>query len=257
MWPRLAHFAAAWFFLLLLLGAAAPLHAASPPAPNSAGAAPGTERPVRIQELLDLLADPEVQGWLKEQRAAKTAQPAGPPAAARSADLLSARLDAIRAHLAALVAIVPQLPAQFDRAGTTLATELEGRSFVGVLSLFLVFLGLGFGAGWLFYRATRRLRLYILALSTDSVGRRLIALLARLGYGVAFVAVFGVASLGAFLIFDWPPLLREILLEYLLALLALCIAVVFSRFFLAPGLPGTEDVDRFRVLPMSRPAARF
>ena len=45
-----------------------------------------------------------------------------------------ARLGAIRGHMAALVSIVPQLPAEFARAGDNMAEELQGRSLWGVMA---------------------------------------------------------------------------------------------------------------------------
>jgi small-conductance mechanosensitive channel len=65
------------------------------------------------------------------------------------------------------------------------------------------------------------------------------------------VAAFAIGSVGAFLALDWPPLLHEIGLGYLLAFLALRLALVAGRFLLAPG------GERFRILPMATPAARF
>ena len=43
----------------------------------------------------------------------------------------------------------------------------------------------------------------------------------RLAFGLAHVAIFALGSLGAFLVFDWPPLLRRIVLAYLIAALLL------------------------------------
>jgi small-conductance mechanosensitive channel len=259
--PRIRRLArlACWLALLAGLAIAPPLQAASPPPPADGVASDGTAsnatgggEPAKVRELLDLLADPAIQSWLKAEHAAKTAAPAEAPT-----PQLSSRLAAIHAHLGALVQIIPQMPNQFARAGSALFAEAQGRSLFDIVLLFLIFLGLGFGAGWLFLRGTRRFRLWIFGLPTTTILQRLVALLARLFYGVAFVTVFGLASIGAFLVFDWPPLLREILFDYLLALLELCMALVVSRFLLAPGGPRDVDVDRFRILPMERAAALF
>ena len=249
-WALLAQ---AWIGLLLLL-----LVASSTPLQAAAPVVSPTDQPGKIQELLDLLANPQVQDWIKAQAAAAAAAPAEPTAThAGAGNLLSGRLGAIRGHMAALVSIIPQLPAEFARAGDNMAEELQGRSLWGVMALLVAFLGLGFGAEWLFVRATGRLRSWMLGLSAATLGQRLTAMLARLVYGAALVSVFGLASVGAFLVFDWPPLLREILFLFLLAFLELRLALVVSRFFLAPGTAEVEDADRFRILPMSRAAARF
>jgi small-conductance mechanosensitive channel len=86
---------------------------------------------------------------------------------------------------------------------------------------------------------------------------RLHALWVRLALGIGEVLSFALGSIGAFLPFRWPPLLREIVLGYLLAFLALRLALAVGRFFLAPSELGLRQAERFRVLPMTTQAARF
>ena len=81
--------------------------------------------------------------------------------------------------------------------------------------------------------------------------------LMRLAFNTGLVAAFALGSVGAFLAFDWPPLLREIVLGYLLAFLALRLALVIGRF--APGAR-RQVRPRHRALPHhpdEHEAARF
>ncbi|MGL1133883.1 hypothetical protein ACSTLP_24710, partial [Vibrio parahaemolyticus] len=80
---------------------------------------------------------------------------------------------------------------------------------------------------------------------------RLLAVAVRLGFGTGAICCFALGSVGAFLAFDWPPLLRQLVLNYLLALLALRMSVVIGRFLLAPG------GERFRIIPMDTASAWF
>jgi len=230
------------------------LAGSSAPAQGSGGWL--AEQPAKVRELLGLLADPQIQEWLKAQQAQKAGTPA-PSAGSAARDMLSTRLGAIRAHMAALAAILPQLPDQLASVGAKLDQERQGRSPLIVPLLLAVFLGLGFVTGILFLRATRNLRQRSLELPMDRVGQRLVAFLARLIYGALVVAAFAAGSIGAFLIFDWPPLLREILWQYLMAFLGFCLAAIVSRFLLAPGGWGYENADKFRVLPMARASAVY
>jgi small-conductance mechanosensitive channel len=239
-----------WLYLLLpLLCLATPIQAASPPPATAA------DQPAKVRELLGLLGDPQVQEWIKAQQAAHEAKPAAPTGEAKSADLLAGRLAGIRAHMQALIAIAPQMPAQFQRAADAVLAETQGRGLIPIL--LAVFIGLGLAVAWLFLWATRGLRRRGSELPVDKVGQRVTALVARLVYGALLVTAFGLGSIGAFLIFDWPPLLREILLGYLLAFLGFCLAMLLLRFLLAPGTPGKEDTNKYRVLPMTGEAARF
>jgi moderate conductance mechanosensitive channel len=234
--------------LLFVLGLAAPARAAAPaPAPQ--------DQPTKVRQLLDLLSDPEVQSWIQAQQAGKAA--ALPAAEGAAMGYMSARVGAIRAHLVAVVAVIPRLPEEFGKAAHNFGADLAGRSFPGVLALVVVFLALGFGVERLWHSATQRIRLWSVGLPMATVGQRLGALLARLVYEISVVLVFGAASIGVFLIFDWPTFLREMLLGYLFAFLALRLALVASRSLLAPASADAADPDRFRVLPMADAAARF
>jgi len=65
------------------------------------------------------------------------------------------------------------------------------------------------------------------------------------------VIAFALGSIGAFLPFEWPPLLRNIVLGYLVAFLFLRLSLVIGRFLLSP------EVERFRIIPVTTPQAHF
>jgi moderate conductance mechanosensitive channel len=233
---------------LLLAGGSIALRAQE--ATPSAGQPP----PAKVQQLLELLDDPAVHDWLQQHRAAVAPAPA--PAATAGPEIsasgyAASRIAAIRAHLASLVAAVPRVPDELERAGIILSLEFEERGLWRVLLLIVGFIALGFGAEQLYYRVAARVEHWIIALPLDTVGERLRAVGVRLAYGTGMVAAFAIGSVGAFLALDWPPLLREIVLGYLLAFLVLRLTLVAGRFLLAPG------GERFRILPMSTPAAWF
>ncbi|TXL69138.1 mechanosensitive ion channel family protein [Vineibacter terrae] len=231
---------------LALVVALAALAGGAQPAP--AQPAPAEPTPAKVKELLDLLADPGVRDWLAKQQHARPA-PAAPPATAQPS--LGARMASVREHLATLAAAVPTVPDELARASNILGLEFEEHGLFRVLLLIVGFVALGFGAEWLYYWAGARVERWIVALPLDSVEHRLRAVAVRLAYGTGIVAAFAVGSVGAFLALDWPPLLGEIVLSYLVAFLAVRLALVAGRFILAPG------GERFRILPMTTPAAAF
>jgi small-conductance mechanosensitive channel len=251
---RAAVLAAAGVFAVVAL-----LVAALPKDASAQAVAPvaAEEPPLRVRELLDLLADPVVRDWLVQQRAVAEQRAAAPsPAADTGAEAMPStylgdRITAIRAHLATLAAAAPTLAGEFERAGIILKLEFEERGLVGVLLLIAVFVALGYGTEWLYYRVAAGVERWIVALPLDSVEQRLRAVAVRIAYGTGIVAAFAVGSVGAFLVLDWPPLLREIVLGYLLAFLIVRLTLVAGRFLLAPG------GERFRILPMTTAAASF
>ncbi|MGF1629274.1 MAG: mechanosensitive ion channel domain-containing protein [Kiloniellaceae bacterium] len=234
---------------LLLLVLASPNSAQEASAPVDAGTQ------TKIDQLLELLGDPQVRSWLDRQREAVAPVPTatGPVAAAMASpgSYLSGRLGAIRQHVRNLVAALPTLPQEVERTRATLGLEFAEHGPVRILLLIAAFVALGFSAEWLFYRAASGVEAWIVALPLATVRERLRAVAVRLAYGVGIVAAFAIGSIGAFLVVDWPPLLRQIVLAYLLAFLTLRVALTFSRFLLAPG------GERFRVVPMSTESAWY
>ncbi|MDR6288118.1 small-conductance mechanosensitive channel [Inquilinus ginsengisoli] len=250
--------------LLAALAVAGLFTGASAAAAEDAAPAPAEVTQPAVQRFLDLLADPAVRDWLAQQNiAGKTATTPGPAAAdavdaaASPSHDLATRLEAIRHHTAALAAALPALPDEFRRAGATLYLEVEERGPLKVLLLALGFAALGFGAEWLFRRATARVRERIGVAQPGTVGERLRLIGLRLADGLGLVTVFALGSIGAFLALEWPMLLREIVLGYLVAFVALRLALVIGRVLLAPGGRRSGDEERFRIVPMDNGAARF
>ena len=206
--------------------------------------------PDKVRQLLDLLEDPDVRSFLARRKAPSgTAQPEHAPET--MAGGLGDELQNFRDHVRALAAAAPHLPDEFDHARSMLV-EAVGRREILTLGLFLAtFVALGFGSEWLFRALTSRFRAWLIGLELETARERVWAVFARLTYGLGLVGSYALGSIGAFLLFDWSHLLKEILLGYLLASLLVRLTFVICRFFLAPG------ADRFRVAPISTEAAGF
>ncbi|MDW6021238.1 mechanosensitive ion channel family protein [Mesorhizobium sp. BAC0120] len=129
--------------------------------------------------------------------------------------------------------------------------ETRERGASAVLLPLFFFAGLGFGLEWLFWRVTPGFRQKTIATSLDTVEERLRAAGRRVLFGLGVLLSFAAGSIGAFLLLDWPPLLQQTVLSYLLVFLAVRLTLVAGRFLLAPG------AERFRLMPMATISARF
>ncbi|HEY3912817.1 MAG TPA: mechanosensitive ion channel family protein [Stellaceae bacterium] len=207
--------------------------------------------PSEIQALLNLLADPKVQAWLGQQHAAPVAAEPPKPQHDYPAEMLSSRVEAVHEHLMAMTAILPGMPAQFAQAGDLVKERLGGRRPARLLTLLAAFVGLGFGVDGLFRGATRRMRQNLESHPVDTVRDRVRLVGERAAFAFGSVVAYAIGSIGAFLVFQWPGLLRRIVLGYLVVFLAIRIAAVLGRFLLSPYN------DRFRVIPMDGAAARY
>lgn len=198
--------------------------------------------PEKVDQLIKLLADPSVKEWL-----AKQVQTAYPPAAAMPADtppsasaggmersMVSSALDRIKHHVGRIAAAWPGLPAKFGRTGDIMMVEFANRGIIGIALIIAFFIAVGVGLAYLVFWLTRPLRLWIIALPRNTPQGRLKKLGGRLLFVIMMVGAFMFGSAGTFLMFDWPPLLREIVLAYLTAAVVIWGGRMFARFMLLP-----------------------
>jgi moderate conductance mechanosensitive channel len=227
----------------LLAGGPVLAQSAAPPEPSSA----------ELIALTTLLRDPAIQAWLQaqaEQAPAAMQTPAREPEGAHHA--MASQLDTTRAFLRGLVVAAPELPDELGRAWQTLAGDMmQERGALDVALLLAVFVALGFGLEWLFWWATSGFRQRMIAADLDTVRDRLQAVGRRFAYGISMLLAFALGSIGGFLLFEWPRVLKEVVLAYLMVFLIIRLVLVLGRILLAPG------AERFRVVPMATASARF
>ena len=237
---------------LFVLGPVARAEEAAAPVLTREAPSPGAAAPDKVKQLIDLLDDPEVRAFLARRRAPSPTDTAPVQQAPDTmAGDLGDELQELRNHLRELAAAAPYLGEEFLAARGMLLSAVGQRDALSLWVFLAAFVALGFGGEYLFSRLATRWRVWLLGLQLHTTRERVWAVFARLFYGLGLIASYGIGSIGAFLLFDWTILLKQILLGYLLASLLVRLAFVFGRFFLAPG------ADRFRVAPISTPAARF
>ncbi len=236
--------------LVFLIGPLSCAFAAQPA--KSTAPSEADKTPAKVRELLTLLADPKVQEWLDKEAKAKTASQSAPENVEESiSHYFDAQLGAVRTHILALAAALPDVPNQFRRGSRLVTAELGDAGRTGALLLLVVFVALGFGVEWLFRWATQGIRARLDSLPLETVSHRLRVVAARFVFAVGMLLAFAVGSVGAFLAFEWPPLLREMVSGLLVAILAIRVAIVVGRLLLAP------EAERFRIIPVDTVAARF
>src|SRR4028119_428997 len=75
-----------------------------------------TPPPPQVQQLLSLLQDPAVRGWIDQQQPPASPVLAGVPAVSSemtASEIMTARTASLREHLAGLAAAAPRLPGEF------------------------------------------------------------------------------------------------------------------------------------------------
>ena len=218
---------------------------------------PAEAPPHQVELLLDLLRDPAVQQWLEHQPksgAAGAATTPAPPPDQSIGGYFSQRLQYLRDNLALLAAARHTLPGELQHAWVILSLEFQEHGLVAILVLIAIFIGVGFACAWGYWWLTTGFRNWLIGREIMTVGDRLRAMMSRLAFAIGWSLSFAIGSVGAFLCFSWPPLLREIVLGYLVAFLCAWLARIVAGFLLAPG---GGRAARFRIIPMTDPAAKF
>ena len=207
--------------------------------------------PDDLRTLAELLRKPDIQAWLEAQAAPPPPEAASDVPQVGTQATLAENLQEARGFVRELAAAIPTVPGQLQQAWGRVAGEIQERGPFSIVLLLVIFAGLGFGLEWLFMRATTSIRQTVIAAGVATVEQRLRAVWMRTVYGLGMVVAFALGSIGAFLLFDWPPLLKQIVLAYLSLVLIVRVVLVLGRILLAPA------VERFRIVPMATPAARF
>ncbi len=216
--------------------------------------APDPVQAEKVQRFLELVDDPQVRSWLLS---AKPATGAAAPAAVANEPVSYAGFASIfRARAAQLLGGLRAFPAETARAASVLQSELDTSRSARPIVFVLAFIAAGLAAQWCFWWLSRGWRAWIASLRFLTVRDKLVAISARLLWGTSYVLAFALGSLGFFLAFDWSPLVREIVVGYLFAVVIFRLALVAFDFVLAPsGSDGFANAERFRVIPVSDQAA--
>ncbi|MCW6511643.1 mechanosensitive ion channel family protein [Lichenifustis flavocetrariae] len=205
----------------------------------------------KVKQWLELLNDPAVRSFLDQTRdhgGSHATVASEPPTMTVS---LAQRLEALRAHLSDLLRSSQEFSSQTRMAHAMALDALEQRGLWSTGFALLAFVVLGFGTQSLFHLVGRPFRTWLLALRLDTVDDRVRAVFARSLYGLGLLVSYAIGSIGAFLLFEWPELIKQLLLGYLVAFLIVRLTTVAGRFLLAPG------AERFRVVPVSTKTAWF
>lgn len=174
--------------------------------------------PEKARQFVELINDPQFKVWLDRRATAPERQEVW-------SDAIDDWETAVHDRLAALVAAFPSVPSETANAAGVIMREVnQGRPglVVGVLLALAI---LGSAIEWLVRQGLR-------------AGPQASAweLKASLEDAVA-IPTFALVSIGAFVVLEWPPLLRRVVLTILVAFIAVRAVRATTRFLLKVGSP--------------------
>ena len=233
----------------LLLGVLLLVRPCAATAQDAAPAPP----PADVQQLVELLRKPEVQAWLEHGVAPATEIVIDGPAPEAQRNLardFRLWVASVRAHLLSIRDGSLLIPGELAEIGQSLKVEIGEQSIWRIVTLTLGLLVLGYGIQRLFWSGTRGWRKHVIAMPLDTVRQRLTVVGLRFGYNLLWLFSFAFGSLGALLMFAWPPLLKTILSATFLIIIVALLWRALARFLLSP------HSARLRVFPVGDASAR-
>ncbi|TAV73776.1 mechanosensitive ion channel family protein [Rhizobium leguminosarum] len=211
-------------FSMLLLASANPASAAEPT--NSSA-------PIRV--IIELPNDDSGRA-LVNRIVPGNQEPAQPVAVSQEAapTSIATSLQDLRQRLLTLVDAVPTLPGQIQSAIQVFQTD-DRIEPVGLILAVILFVAGGFVAQRLAWWSGRGLLHFVLNAPADTVRQRIRLHAARLSMGLLALIGYLIGSLGAFILFPWPAVFRDIALIMLSGALMVRLGVLVGRIVIAPG----------------------
>ncbi|RVE80051.1 mechanosensitive ion channel family protein [Sinorhizobium meliloti] len=198
--------------LQLVFGLAAPVAAQEP----------ATTPPAKVQQLIELLDDPEVRQWLTVKQAA------APTTATPPVGLASQWVAEIRRHLDGMRNGAPRIVPELIAARERIAAEMH-QGTMPILRGFAFVLLLGYGAEFLLRYLLRRSA----SRSSAQFGPGLEALLR-----IAPLVVFAIAAIAAFVLAGWPRQLEVAVAPLLIGWIAARLLVAIAAALFKPAQDG-------------------
>ncbi|MGR8924116.1 mechanosensitive ion channel domain-containing protein [Rhizobium leguminosarum] len=220
---RVCAFVAVVFSTLLLASA------------NPASAAEPTNSSAPIRVIIELPNDDSGRA-LVGRIVPGNQEPAQPVAVTQEAapTSIATSLQDLRQRLLTLVDAVPTLPGQIQSAIRVFQTD-DRIEPVGLILAVILFVAGGFVAQRLAWWSGRGLLHFVLNAPADTVRQRIKLHAARLSMGLLALVGYLIGSLGAFILFPWPAVFRDIALILLSAALMVRLGVLVGRIVIAPG----------------------
>ncbi|MBD9374812.1 mechanosensitive ion channel family protein [Rhizobium sp. ARZ01] len=218
------------FSLLLVLSTPHAIAQTAPASNTPTQAAPAAPPTEKLAELLKLLDDPDIRNWIQNR----------PPASATSEVASEATLEVedieaqARSRFRALRAAIPNVPSEIAATAAKVRQQAGEDGFAPGIVLLLGIIAAGAVVEWLFRTRVRKAQF-------ES------AILTRAYAEFGPLLVFAFVAALIFLVVEWPPHLRVVILYALLAMIGYRFALGLCRLSLDVGGTSHFYYTRLRI----------
>jgi small-conductance mechanosensitive channel len=158
-------------------------------------------------------------------------------------DFLDAGVARTREQIADTITGLETFPDEMAQTGDFLSSDIGRRGLMRLALFTVIFVGVGLIVEFLYRRAAAPLCSYLEAQHPTRFFDRLRQMVLLSVLSLLSLTVFAIGSIGAFMIFDWPPLMKGALLSMLAAFFALRLVMIVLQFLFAPQAEGLRMID--------------
>jgi small-conductance mechanosensitive channel len=196
-----------------------------------------------LHEFTRLLSDDRIQEWIRLQ--AVESEAVIPTETRSLRDLFGAVVLRTKDRIGLLVQTWEGIGQAPELVQGRWREQVTDNRRVRSLTFVMIFLFLGAGFEWLLRQYTNPVRRRLEIGLFKAPSQRISAAVMRAGLAFSGLLAFAAGSIGAFSAFDWPPILFTLILNLLMAIVAIRAVGTTLLLFLAPYVP------RLRLVPIS------
>ena len=206
--------------------------------------------PNDIRELMRLLADPAMRNWLAQNA---SDQPQSEPEYSAPYDFraeLALATSSVHQRLGDLSTLWTDIPSAFGFLSDEIRSQLPHHEILRSLIYCLVFLFIGAALEWLYHQYSKYQLMQVEFAVPHSFSAKVRLVLSRATISAGALMFFAAGGIGGFLLFEWPQVIRVIVLDFLVAVLLFRLIYSMSELILARRLPN------LRMAPFTTKLAR-
>ncbi|NJB76105.1 mechanosensitive ion channel family protein [Thalassospira tepidiphila] len=148
-----------------------------------------------------------------------------------------------QARIAETMSGLDAFPAELDATRALLSTDFGQTGLMRILLFTVIFVGVGILAEVIYRRLSAPACAYLESQSPRKFSERLKHMVGLCVLSLFSLLVFAIGSLGAFMMFDWPPIMKSAVMSLLMAFFALRVLIIVLQFLFAPKAEGLRMIN--------------
>lgn len=152
-------------------------------------------------------------------------------------------MDRTQARIAQTLAGFDAFPGEFDATLDLLSSDFGKSGLMRILLFTVIFVGVGILAELIYRRLSAPMCAYLESRTPQTFTERLKHIAGLSVLSLLSLFVFAIGSLGTFMMFDWPEIMKAAVMSLLMAFFALRFLIIVLQFLFAPKAEGLRMIN--------------